>query len=333
MNREQNGEGSQSQLVTLLLKLAGSRPAIPADAMTRVHSMVHAHWKRTVRIRLMKRWSFISGLTAATLLLLFATALYSIQKDAPASVPLGFVENLNGVVHVRPEKQSPQHSLKKGEFIVTGTQIATGNSGRMLVHLLGGRTLRLDRHSQLSVKPDFSIVLDYGTIYLDSAKSNAPLALFTPMGTVRDIGTQFEVRVREEGICIRVREGLVSLDRDGFSRPAAEGTELAVDKNGKATVKNIDRFGPQWSWISEIGPTFHMDGKTLNVFLEWITRENGWRLQFAEPSILQRAKTTVLRGSIIGLTPEETPAVVLPVCGLDYTLAGGVLTVKQPGPS
>ena len=211
---------------------------------------------------------------------------------------------------------------------MTGMSIQTNSEDRLLLRILGGKTVRLDVNSSLNVKSDGTLMLERGGIYFDSGKSGSPLALQTNMGIVRDIGTQFEVRVSENSMRIRVREGLISLDRNGFVRPASECTELAIDPDGKASTTKIDKYGPQWSWVSQVAPDFHMEGRTLTEFLRWVTRENGWTLQFETSAIELRARSTVLHGSIRGFFPEQTPDIVLPVCRLNYTLLNGVFTVK-----
>ena len=52
-------------------------------------------------------------------------------------------------------------------------------------------------------------------------------------------------------------------------------------------------------------------------FLDWIAGENGWQLRFADSAVEQKSQTTILHGSIKGLTPEEALAAVLPTSGVD----------------
>ena len=334
MKKEEEGlskEDSQNELVSFLLRLAGSRPEIPSDATRRVHAVVHTQWQKTVRSRMYQRRIFAFATPVAALFVLYVFTMHFIHSQVPASVPLGFVENLNGSVLISADKKndSTQHPLRKGDMLMSGIKLETGDSGRLLFHVLGGGTLRLDVNSCLYLKSESSMVLDRGAVYIDSQKGDNHFALLTTMGEVRDIGTQFEVRLNPGTMRIRVREGLVSLDRTGASSPAAEGTELSVDRRGKTSVRNISKYGPQWNWLSEVAPTFHMEGQTLMEFLKWVTRENGWSLKFENPKIQQTAFRTVLHGSLKGISPQETPDVVLPVCGLNYGLVEGVFTVTS----
>ena len=325
-------EESHSQLVSFLLRLAGARPVIPEDVTRRVHSAVHAQWRQTVRGRLYRRWAFAFLAPAVALSLLYVLSLHLLSANTPSSVPVGFVEALNGSVLIfGAEKGEPSgHSLTKGDVLMSESRLETGNSGRLLFHALGTGTLRMDVNSRLYLRSDSTFVLDRGAVYVDSEKHRNRLTLQTSQGTVRDVGTQFEVRSDGRMLRIRVREGLVSLDTNGRSTSAAEGTELAVDPKGRTSSRNIRKYGPEWDWVSEIAPTFLMDGQTLQEYLRWVARENGWSLTFEEPSLQQKAAKTILHGSIRGISPGETPDVVLPVCGLSYNLTDGVLTIK-PG--
>jgi FecR protein len=323
-------QDSQNEVVSFLLRLAGARPAIPADVKERVHEAVRVRWQQSVRSRVYKRRIFAFALPAAALFCLYVFGMHFIVSGIPKSVPLGFVENLNGSVFISADpKNGSTRPLVKGETLMTGARLETGDSSRLLFHVLGGGTFRLDVKSRLYLKSESSLVLDRGRVYIDSEKRNHHFVLLTDMGAVRDIGTQFEVQMNPGTIRIRVREGLVSLDRSSTSNPASEGTELSMDRRGKTSVRNIPKYGPQWDWLSEVAPTFHMEGQTLMEFLKWVSRENGWTLKFENPKIQQTAFKTVLHGSLNGISPQETPDVVLPVCGLSYSLREGVFTTTS----
>jgi hypothetical protein len=171
-------------------------------------------------------------------------------------------------------------------------------------------------------------MLDQGAVYFDSANNRSSITLQTGMGIVQDTGTQFEVRLQKESIRIRVREGSISFQAKGVSKTAEAGTELAVDTFGKASQNVISRYGDDWNWVSEVLPTFRLEGRTLMDFLLWVSRENGWTLLFDTPQIRESATKIVLHGSIAGLSSSESPAAILSVSGLSYNLEKGVFTVK-----
>jgi len=322
---------AQKDLFGWLLRLAGSRPAVPDEVADRVKFAVHSEWKRTVRKRVYRKRIFAFTLTAAACFVIYFLSLRFVTSQIQQPGPLGFVENITGRVLLRQNTQTAERvqQIARGDILTAGSVIQTSDSGRLLLHLTTGSTIRLDTRTNLRMESQSSFRLDHGAVYFDSGKSLARVSLVTPVGIVTDIGTQFEVRLADQNMRIRVREGFVSLNQNGVSRAAHAGTELTVDSK-KASVRTISPYGAQWDWVSQVAPTFRLEGHSLQQFLGWVTRENGWTLQFAEPRIAASANRILLHGSIQGLSPELTPGAVLPICGLGYDLQDGVLIVK-PG--
>jgi len=319
-------EEQQNDLLGMLLRLAGSRPNVPEDVRTRVQSTVHAHWKKDLSARSQKQFRiFFSGAIAASILIGVLVWQFIIH-DVSNPVPVGIVENLHGTV----SKDAESEPLVRGGTLMSGTTLESGETGRLLVRMLRGVSLRLDVNSRLFLKSESIYVLEKGAAYLDCNKSSGSIALVTHMGTIRDQGTQFEVRLQQGTMQIQVREGSVLLEQNGTPKTVAAGSRLIVDAKGAAYFSTIPSYGSDWNWITEIAPGFPMEGLSLIEFLNWVTRENGWILQFAEPSMRESASKIILHGSVHGLSPQQMLSAVLPVCGVTYTVEQGVLVVK-PG--
>ena len=142
----------------------------------------------------------------------------------------------------------------------------------------------------------------------------------TPLGTVSELGTQFEVRLVAEGLRVRVREGEVALRRLGRTHTADAGVELTVTAAGVVHTAALPAFGAAWEWTQAIAPPFPLEGSSLSEFLAWVSRESGRRVAGSAMAAGEPARATVLHGSLAGLTPEESLAVVLPSCGLGFRL-------------
>ena len=71
-----------------------------------------------------------------------------------------------------------------------------------------------------------------------------------------------------------------------------------------------------------------LEGRSLRDFLLWIAGENGWQLRYADAAVEEKASTTILHGSIQGLTPEEALSAVLPTSGVAHRLENGVLLIR-----
>jgi hypothetical protein len=319
-------EEQQNDLLGMLLRMAGTRPNIPEDVRTRVQSAVHAHWKKDRKARSQRKFRIFVTSAIAASLVMAVFVWHFMVRNISNPVPVGIVENLQGQV----SKDTESGPLVRGGTVMSGTTLESGETGRLLVRMLRGVSLRLDVNSRLHLKSESIYVLEKGAAYLDCNKSSGSIALVTHMGTIRDQGTQFEVRLQKGSMQIQVREGSVLLEQNGTPKTVAAGSRLIVDENGAAYFSTIPSYGSDWNWISQVAPGFPMEGVSLIEFLNWVTRENGWTLQFAEPTMFESASKVILHGSVNGLSPQQMLSAVLPVCGLTYSVEQGVLVVK-PG--
>jgi ferric-dicitrate binding protein FerR (iron transport regulator) len=161
------------------------------------------------------------------------------------------------------------------------------------------------------------------------------LEVHTSFGVVRDIGTQFEVRVSDSSLRVRVRSGVVEVRRgprgDEVSS-ARPGTELTVGPTG-ASSRAVMAYGPEWAWAASLAPAFEIEGRTLGAFLEHLCREQGWTLAYADPQLTRAASGIILHGPTTGLQPSEALAVVLATTGLTHRLRDGELLVARDSQS
>jgi hypothetical protein len=317
-----------------LLREAGVRPAVPQETSARVRSAVHAHWREQTRVFRRRRivlWAGCSIAAAAAIVVAIRPGGWFPKAPPPGTTgPIATVQRAEG--SVRREGGGP---LRVGDRLAAGSEVATGADGRVALALAGGESVRLDRDTQVRLEPRAVLSLSRGAVYVDSGTRSArrsPLAVRTEMGTVRDVGTQFEVRLEDDTLQVSVREGAAHLTHGGRPFEIRAGTRLRVNMEGSAETRPLAAGDSDWSWILAIAPPFDLEGRTLSEYLDWVSRETGWRVQFAEPSIEQAAVRETLHGSIQGLRPDETPAAVLPTCGLRHRLTGGTLVVERLEP-
>jgi ferric-dicitrate binding protein FerR (iron transport regulator) len=212
--------------------------------------------------------------------------------------------------------------LKVGSAVRAGALIRTGDGALATLALTGGGELRLDVGTVVTLPANREIAIERGAVYLDSGteRGAAPLVLRTPVGVVRDVGTRFEVRIVGSAVRVRVRDGAVRVERGAARAEAAAGVELIAGADGRIERREMARHGVEWDWVTRAAPRFHVEGQTLAAFLDWVTREGGWTLRFADAAIEHASGATIVHGSIDGLTPTEALDVVLPACGLAYHL-------------
>src|SRR5262249_41766723 len=151
-----------------------------------------------------------------------------------------------------------------------------------------------------------------------------------------DIGTRFEIRAllrqgfggrAERDLRIRVRDGAVQLEHGGRIDRAPKGTELVVRADGTVSTKPVDPFASDWAWTTAAPPPFAVETAPLESFLQWAAREGGWTIEWSD-ALRSRARTTILHGTIEGLTPAEALDVVLPTCGLSPEFVNGRLRLR-----
>ncbi len=228
-------------------------------------------------------------------------------------------------------------TLSAGQPIHAGTVLttvaqATGDApGRAALRLAGGQSLRLDIDSQVRVDSDLGIELQRGAIYIDS-NGGASVEVRTSLGVVRDIGTQFEVRLEEgspdgPAVRVRVREGSVVLETGHASHHAALGEELSFDSGGSLSRTTSAIHGSHWDWVLDTATTPSVAGLSLDDFLGWVSREGGWHVRYADSDIAEAAAETMLHGDVENLSVTEAVSMALDSSNLEYRLEDGDLVV------
>ncbi len=326
-----------------LLRLA-EVPEISPERTARHRTLARAHWQRKVRARARRRrWT--RGLAAAAVLGL-ALGLWQITQHqstvSPATTaripeatatepatgqpirPVARLSALAGPVH-RGVAGDATASL--GDEIDAGAVLETGAGSRAAFQLAGGHELRLDVDTRLRLVSDRVLALERGAVYVDSRAAPSSLEIRTTLGTARDVGTRFEVRLDDGSLRVRVRDGVVEVDQGGETHAAETGAELTLDAAGTLARRAIEIYGPAWRWSLEVAPAFDLEGRSLREFLAWVTRETGWRLRL-DPAVAAAAAAVTVSGNIDGLAPDEALDVVLPITGLRHRVAGGELIVE-----
>ena len=318
-----------------LLRLAGPRKIVPDDRMRRVKAAVHAEWRQQTRARsrrLTVGWSL--GALAAAALVFFVVRL-AVRDDSAAPIgqpEVATIEALTGAVRLVSSSRGggvQPRVFRIGDRIAVGEVLETTSGGLASLRLSSGASVRVDRGTQLHLVSETALVLGLGAVYVDSGGGRSgSLEVRTALGVARDIGTRFEVRFSGSALRVRVRDGLVRLSQHQQSHDAHAGDELTLDGNGSVVRRPVAVFGAEWAWALALAQPFELEGRTLRAFLDWIVRENGWQLRFADAAVERKSETTILHGSILGLSPSEALAAVLPTSGMEHTLDNGVLLIR-----
>jgi hypothetical protein len=319
IRRTEHGEDEMS-----LLRLAGPRPAPSPAAAAAAREQVRAAWRAGVRRR-RARTGLLAAAAVVAALAVAALALRAARTGpGPASASRLVLASVDVVGAAELEGASGWTRLAAGDPVRAGSRIRSGAAGVGL-RAPGGRSLRMAADSRVLLEAAGRLTLEAGALYLDSgraAASGSPFEVGTPWGSVRETGTQFEVRLDPEGLRVRVREGRVAV-RD---ETAASGVELRVDARG-VTRRAFPVHGPEWGWVLSLAPAFEMDGRSLHELASWASREAGWQLVYLDAESRRRSEGAVLRGSIRGARPDEAVLAVIPSTGLRHERKGGVLRI------
>jgi ferric-dicitrate binding protein FerR (iron transport regulator) len=168
-----------------------------------------------------------------------------------------------------------------------------------------------------------------GTIYVDSgSRAGSHVEVVTPAGTARDVGTQFELAVAGAALRLRVREGLVALDRGGRSLTGHAGEQIAIDGLGGISRAAIAPHDAAWQWAEAIAPMPDMDGRPAAELISWVARETGRRLAYESPLVEQRAGSVILHGDIRNLPPMAALEAMLVTTDLAVELEGDTMEVR-----
>lgn len=320
--------------IARLLKLAGRRPAPGADCLVRARDAARAEWRHVLQVRARQR--LLKAIAAAAIIGAIGGAAW-MWAHRPAPVDRSEIATLQKVIGtVRVSEGGREGAVEMASTngrIRNGDRLETDERGGAALQFIGGPSIRLHAGTAVRFESGSRLHLDRGTVYVDSEPRHAPnsLVVVTAFGNVRHLGTQFEVVLEAGSLDVRVREGEVSIESGNGRLTAAAGEALLVRKDRPVERRRIALSGAEWAWIGTMAAPFTLEGSTLAAFLQWVSREEGLRWEYADAAARRVADRAVLHGSIDGLTPAEALLAVLPAAGLASTRNGDRLIIRAAG--
>lgn len=305
---DETGNTNSDDAIAALVRLAGRRAPVPEDAAARVRAAVHDEWMQAIGRRRRTRWIGLAAAVAAAAVVIVVTRM---TTSAP-----------------QPVRVAPRVVVAGGQtnsaviYANDVYEVANGNTASLA---WGNATLRLDGGTRVRIASTSDLTLERGAVYVDS--NGAGVLVRTPLGAVRDIGTQFEVRLAGDRMRVRVREGRIDLQRGSATHSAAAGMELDTDTRGGITQHSIARNGADWDWVLRAAPPIHLDGRTLSEVVTSVTRDQGLKPVWSDATA-QNAATMRLHGDV-PLTPEEALDAALVASGLTARTDGDRLIIKR----
>jgi ferric-dicitrate binding protein FerR (iron transport regulator) len=321
--------------IAQLLKLAGRRPSPGADRIRQAREAAHGEWTRTRRARGRRRLAIALAAAAAVAAGAIGGGLWLRTDRAPTSVARPELATLRKTVgHVRiidPADRAMDADLHAGgRRLAAGDRVDVGQRSLAAFELADGTSVRLAGATLVRLDADNRLTLERGTIYVDAnpALATRPTRVETPFGTIRHVGTQFQVRVLPESLSVRVREGEVVVERPDAMLTSFAGEGLLVARDGQVQRTTVPKSGAEWAWVATIAAPFTLEGASVPACLDWASREQGWRWEYADAAAKRKAERAVLHGSIDGMAPADVLLAALPAAGLTSEHDGDRLIVS-----
>lgn len=293
-----------------LLRQVGARDEPSVDMMRAVETAVHAEWQSMLQERQRKRRFVTYGIAASAVLAIGVAALSARYLAPTEPVQVAQITRIEGHLLVRPAAQAARE-ITLAQSVSTGETIQTDDRSRAALRF-GDVSLRLDHDTIVTVASADELVLTAGALYVDSQAQNPQaLTIRTDAGSVRHVGTQYQVRTHADEMEISVREGRVMIANAAGTSSGVAGERIRVTPRGEVVRSAVAAHDPSWLWAAYTAPQFDINEHTFAAFAEWVARETGRKVVYASSDAQRAANEVTLRGSIVGLDPDTALNAVL----------------------
>lgn len=298
---------TQDDAVERLIRIAGKRVMPPADLYERTFRVATDALQRKVRRRRWRAYG-VAG-AGAVLALVLGWQLQGPPQVAPS---IAHIDRMIGPVSIRGEDAGWSLSDSRVRALARGMSVRTESASRAALTVGGRYSVRLAEATELRLLAEEHLQLVAGKVYVASlTEQGGAIVITTSAGEVSDIGTQFEVQLRPEGLRVRVRQGEVAIDRPLGRLRGIAGEELIVKIDGTIQRGKIQPDDAAWQWTQALAPMITIDGQPLTTLLRWVERETGHIVRFANVDVERAVNTTILHGDIGSLAPMDALTVML----------------------
>jgi ferric-dicitrate binding protein FerR (iron transport regulator) len=295
-----------------LLRQVGARAEPSEDMMREVQAAVFTEWQAVVSERRRRRLSVAWGMAASFALAVLA-ATFGLRYVTRAPDQIATISRIDGHLLAATE-QDAWSARGVGQSLVAGETIQTDDRSRVALAFPGNVSVRLDRSTTLRMAATDHLVLESGALYVDSPTNTQQITDLTVQahaGSVRHVGTQYEIRTHADDIEVSVREGRVMITNAAGTSTGEAGERIRVTPQGEVTRHTLAAHDTAWRWAVSAAPVFDINDRPLSSFLQWIARETGRQVVYASAQAASAAEQVKLRGSIAGLDPDTALTAVL----------------------
>jgi len=305
-------------------------PALSPEALARIRRATEAEWRAQVGTP--RRIWLPRAAAAAVALLALATVWQFWMRSADIPEPMGKLVRTEGagMIQVQP--------LWRDVAVTVGTDLRAGSDygahAASLLTLRGGGNLRVAAGSKFEVLTANSIRLDRGELYVDippGQHADSSFVAITGAGEFRHVGTQFALAVVDGTTRLRVREGRVEWQAPEGNSMVPAGTEILIDQQHHVMRSDIASSGEGWAWTETMAPDIDIENRPLVEFLDWVSRETGHKLAYADELTRQQVGTIRTHGSVHGLPPMQALKAVMASTSLRFDLQAETIRVSFAG--
>ena len=298
MNTSDTSTNQHSDAVEKLLRKAPPRPAPPAEVERDVRAAVRAEWQ-TVSNR-SRRWRTGRNVAiAATIFLAVLVALTSLRQVHVPAVEVAQLEQSFGTLRLHGGDTGDAADEDMSIFLV-GQVLQTGNNSAAGLTWHGGGSLRVDAQTRIEFVATNEVLLHSGRVYFDSkgAESGSDFAVRTRHGVVSHVGTQFMTATGADQLVVSVREGEVRIGEATFAQTVYDGQRAEFVGDRRPLITNTSGIDAEWAWVESVAPKISVDGMSAHDFLQWVGRETGYEVEYANAAVDQLARGTELYGAV-----------------------------------
>ncbi|MDX1461228.1 MAG: FecR family protein, partial [Xanthomonadales bacterium] len=251
-SKQNPSKGTADDRVGQLIRRVGGREPVAPERLERSRRVVEAHWQQVLASQPAARSApRLRWLTAAASTVLVAGLAAFLVGRQPVPPPSGLatVERLIGTA------TQDGRPLARGTRLDPGSWVETADTGLLALRMSDGQSLRLDSGSRVQLHAPNHVALHAGAVYIDSdfAATGDWIRVETPLGSARDIGTQFQVRLLASEVVVGVREGLVVVEQEGMAEfEVNEGFAVSFAEGGGPDMRELDVNSAEWRWIESV---------------------------------------------------------------------------------
>lgn len=291
-----------------LLKKTGPREAPSAELSQEVKANVKLIWQQEVKKNkrmLQRRYAIAAGLVFA---------ISSVVLVNFFSKPEFYATVSKVVNQVEYQRQGGSWYNLDGGPVTGRVTIRTGMNSFASINMNNGLNVRISENSQIELLAIDEVTANSGIVFVNTQSSLNPgnvITISTPFGEVKDIGTQFQVKITPIDWQIQVREGQVEINDGAEQHFASKNERIAISADDSVQVTEISSDDASWEWTQEVSSAFDLEGSRLSEFLNWVGIETGKEIEYQSEIARISAHLTILHGSVEGLKPIDSLATVL----------------------